>query len=58
MDRKELGLPTRLSELKKKVEEEDLGEVAKRLLPIVDSMAWFKPIETEEQLLDFIRLAY
>jgi len=40
------------------VAEESLPEVAERLLPIVDSKSWFKPIETEEELLDFIKLAY
>lgn len=54
----ELGLPVRLSELKTPVAEESLPEVAERLLPIVDSKSWFKPIETEEELLDFIKLAY
>lgn len=53
----ELGLPTKLSELRTPVEEEALLEVAKRLFPIVDTKAWFKPLESEAELLDFLKLA-
>lgn len=54
----ELGLPTRLSELKESLKEEKLHEVVHRLFPIVETTAWFKPLETEEDLLDFLKLAY
>lgn len=54
----ELGVPTRLSRLQKPVDENALPEVAHRLFPIVDTKAWFKPIENEAQLVDFLKLAY
>ncbi|MEA4818808.1 MAG: hypothetical protein VB117_09235, partial [[Clostridium] scindens] len=54
----ELGLPTRLSGLKNKVEAEVLPEAAHALFGAVDTKAWFKPLENEEELLEFIRLAY
>lgn len=54
----ELGLPTRLSGLKNKVEKESLSEAAHELFPTVESAAWFKPLESEEELLEFIELAY
>lgn len=53
-----LGLPTRLSELKVKVDEEVLPEAAHALFTTVDTKAWFKPLESEEELLEFIHLAY
>lgn len=54
----ELGLPTRLSGLKDKVEQEVLGKAAHELFPTVDTKAWFKPLGSEEELLEFINLAY
>ena len=54
----ELGLPTRLSGLKNKVEAEVLPEAAHALFGAVDTKAWFKPLDNEEELLEFIRLAY
>ena len=54
----ELGLPTRLSGLKNKVEPDVLPEAAHALFPAVDTRAWFKPLESEEELLQFMKLAY
>ena len=54
----ELGLPTRLSGLKNKVEREALSEAAHELFPTVETAAWFKPLESEGELLEFITLAY
>lgn len=54
----ELGLPTRLSGLKNKVEREALSEAARELFPTVETAAWFKPLVSEEELLEFITLAY
>ncbi|WP_458398076.1 iron-containing alcohol dehydrogenase [Anaerotignum sp.] len=54
----ELGLPIRLSGLKNKVDSSVLPEAAHALFQEVDAKAWFKPLKTEEELLDFIKLAY
>lgn len=54
----ELGVPTRLSKLQKPVDGSVLPEVAHRLFPIVDTKSWFKPLENEAQLADFLKLAF
>lgn len=54
----ELNLPSRLSGLKMKVDEAVLSEAAHALYPTVDTTAWFKPLHSEQELLEFIRLAY
>ncbi len=53
-----LGLPTRLSALKTPVDENVLPEVAHRLFQTVDAKSWFKSVESEEELLEFLKLAY
>lgn len=54
----ELGLPTRLSGLKNKVDKEVLSKAAHALFPEVETTAWFKPLNSEEELLEFMNLAY
>ena len=54
----ELGVRTRLSKLQKPVDESILPEVAHRLFPTVDTKSWFKPLENEVQLVDFLKPAY
>lgn len=53
---KELGLPTRLSEVK--VAEETLGEIAHDLYRTVPCDKWYRPVESEEALLAILKLAY
>ena len=58
----ELGLPTRFSQARDQPEGDVLGEVlpvaAKRLFTEVDTTKWFVPMRSEQEVLDFMTLAY
>lgn len=53
---RELGLPTRLSEMN--VAEETLREIAHDLYGTVPCSQWYRPVESEDELLAIFKLAY
>lgn len=54
----ELGIPARLSNLKDNIDRDVLQKAAKELFESADIKSWFTPMETEEELLEFLNLAY
>ncbi len=55
---KEIGLPTRIIELGVDIPEEALSEMSYDLYPTVPAKEWFKPLETAEDMINFMKIAY
>ena len=55
---KEIGLPTRIRELGVDIPEVALREMSYDLYPTVPAKEWFKPLETAEDMVNFMKIAY
>ena len=55
---KEMGLPTRLRELRTAIPQEMLLPMAEDLYPSLPAKKWFKPLNSAEELAEVFRLAY
>lgn len=53
---KEIGLPTRLSELN--IPKDKLSEMCHEQYPSLNGSVWFKPVTSEQELLSIFELAY
>lgn len=54
----ELGVPTRLSQSKLDVTKELVAQCADEVWERVDTKTWFKPLDTKQELLDYMMLAW
>ena len=54
----ELGVPTRLSQSRLEVSEELVAQCADEVWERVDASAWFRPLSSKQELLDFLMLAW